>query len=272
MSRPIFDHLESIRNLLNPSTFLLLGTDFDGTLTPLMNSPDEARLSARSHQVVTELSRSPGTSLAIISGRMRHDLHDRIGIPNLIYAGNHGLEISGPGFFFIERAAAEWGEELREFSEMLTSKLEHIQGAIVEDKGLTISIHYRMVDEAQVDELKRIVHQSLAGAHHPYYLGSGKKVFEVRPRVYWNKGSAFRWIRERMPSTDGLTIYMGDDTTDEDVFVNHKDAITIKVGDPAATAAEYHVPDSNGAIDFLEWLLSAKKSPGSRKGLDHARE
>ena len=193
--------------------------------------------------------------MAIVSGRDRTDLQARVGIPGVVYAGNHGLDISGPGFVYVEPTAASHSEALRELAQTLAARLESIAGVIVEYKGLTISVHYRQVAESAYEEVRRIVHATLAGMSHPFVLGAGEKVHEIRPRVYWNKGTAVTWIRAQLGSPEPLPIYVGDDTTDEDAFAALRDdGITIKVGQAAETAARYTVADPAEVQKFLEWL------------------
>ena len=78
------------------------------------------------------------------------------------------------------------------------NRLQGIPGAIVEDKGLTLSVHYRTVPEDRRDEVRRIVHSALANASHPFLLREGRMVYEIRPRAYWNKGHAVTWLREHV--------------------------------------------------------------------------
>jgi trehalose-phosphatase len=202
-------------------------------------------ISADEHRVV-----------AIVSGRERADLQARVGLPGLIYAGNHGLEISGPGFIFIEPTAVGYRECLQQLAEALVPRLKDIQGARVEDKGLTVSVHWRQAPAESAEEIRRIVHGALENTSHPFLLTTGDKVYDIRPRVYWHKGSAVHWIRERLGMQDALTVYVGDDATDEDAFAALPDDITVKVGEGSETAAVYHVRDPADVKQFLEWLAN----------------
>src|SRR5262249_2229517 len=154
----------------------------------------------------------------------------RVGIPNLIYAGNHGLEISGDGLIFVEPTAAARCAALKELSADLASKLQHFPGVFVEDKGLTLSVHYRMAAATDREAVRRIAHDTLAGMNHMFRVTRGNEVFEIRPCVSWNKGTAVHWIKEQLGRPDALTIYLGDDVTDEDAFVTLPEAIRVKVG------------------------------------------
>jgi trehalose 6-phosphate phosphatase len=172
-----------------------------------------------------------------------------------VYAGNNGLDISGPGFVFVEPTAAARVAELHKLAGLLSSGLQAIPHAIVVEKGLTISVHYRLVEEADREELRRIVHTTLANADHPFVLVAGDKVHEIRPRVSWNKGSAAVWIREHLGEPAPLPIYVGDDATDEDAFAAFRDeGICIKVRTGSETAARYTLDGPAEVRRFLEWL------------------
>jgi len=254
MSRPLFDATEEIQGRLAAAPHVLICLDYDGTLTPLVNDPAMAYLSADVRRVLMSLAENGDASVAVISGRERADLQARVGIPGLIYAGNHGLDISGDGFIFVEPTAIACRPALEGLSVLLVERLRPIPGAFVEDKGLTLSVHYRQTPAGQHEEVRRIVNAALASTNHPFQLTNGNMVYEVRPRIYWNKGSAVVWIKEQLGKPNALTIYAGDDATDEDALAALPDAITIRVGATVETAARYHVEGPAEVRQFLEWV------------------
>jgi trehalose-phosphatase len=254
MSQPFFDVAQDVAGRITLAPHVLLGLDFDGTLARFADNPLAATLSTHMERVLLALAEHDHVSLAIISGRDRADLQAHVGIPNIFYAGNHGLEISGPGVLFIEPTAAAFTSALQALAEELARKLQGIEGVIVEFKGLTLSVHYRQVTADAVEEVRRRVHAVLAGAIHPFMLAQGEKVYEIRPRVYWNKGSAFQWIRQHLDKPNLLPIYVGDSTTDEDAFTALPDGITIKVRPEVETAARYTLAGPVEVRKFLEWM------------------
>jgi trehalose-phosphatase len=261
MSQPLFDAQQEVGARLRLAPRWLLCLDFDGTLAEFVGEPDEARLSPQTERALRALAERESVFLAIVSGRDRADLQRRVGISGLIYAGNHGLDISGPGFLFVEPTAASRVDELHKLARVLASRLQGIEGAIVEDKGLTVSIHYRMVPEPACEEVRRVVHAILAGANHPFVLVAGEKVHEIRPRVSWTKGSAVAWIRDRLGKPEPLPIYVGDDATDEDAFAAlRQDGIAVKVRPGGETAARYTLDDPAEVRKFLEWLDEVQRS------------
>jgi trehalose 6-phosphate phosphatase len=259
MSRLLTDHLEEMGRRIEAARALALFLDFDGTLVPLHDFPDQVQMPATLRKRLLALSKQENRIVAVVSGRQRSDLQERVGVPGLVYAGNHGLEISGPGFLFIEPTAIGYRDKLLEFAKDLETRIKGIPGAWVEDKGLTLSVHSRLVAPELSDELRRIVHAALEYTSHPFLLTVGDHVYEIRPRVDWDKGSAVRWIRERMGVPDALSIYIGDDRTDEDAFAALAEGITIKVGEPTETAAGYHLPSPAEVERFLKWLTNGER-------------
>jgi trehalose 6-phosphate phosphatase len=254
MSRPLFEAIAEVGGRIERAPELLICLDFDGTLTPLQDEPSQVSLTPHMQRALRGLTEQPGLYLAVISGRERADLQSRLRMPGLIYAGNHGLEISGEGILFIEPNAAASSDLIKAFAEELRGRLQGIPGAIVENKGLTLSIHYRMVAESDAEQVRKLLHAALAGTDHPFQLACGNKVYDIRPRVYWNKGSAVGWIKEQLGKPDLLVVYVGDDVTDEDAFAALPDGITVKVGDPGETVAQYHLENPAEVRKFLEWL------------------
>jgi trehalose 6-phosphate phosphatase len=258
MSLPLFESIPQIQDQLAKAAHLLICLDFDGTLAPIALHPAEVQLPPDVAQLLESLVQCPNTSVAIVSGRDRTDLQARVGIAGLIYAGNHGLEISGPGFIFIEPGAVAHRTALGKLATTLAQKLHGFAGVFVEDKGLTLTVHYRLAGDHAADEVKQIVHAALANASHPFLLTVGDKVYEIRPRVYWHKGEAVAWIREKLGKPDALVVYLGDDVTDEDAFEALKNDITVNVGPSGETAARYHLAGPGDVKRFLEWMAHAE--------------
>jgi trehalose 6-phosphate phosphatase len=272
MSRYLFDHLDDLGPRLRAAQSLALFLDLDGTLVPFQDDPSRTALPPSMQRLLRGISADENRIVAFVSGRERNDLQARVGVPGLIYAGNHGLEISGPGFIFIEPTAVGYRESLQKLAEALAPRLNNIDGAWVEDKGLTVSVHWRLTPAEKAEEVRRIVHGALENTSHPFVLTTGDKVYDIRPRVYWHKGSAVHWIRERLGKQDALTVFLGDDATDEDAFAGLPDGITIKVGEASETAAVYYVHGPEEAKRFLEWLannlrqtITPEHSPISRE-------
>jgi trehalose 6-phosphate phosphatase len=252
---------------------IMLLTDYDGTLTAIVERPELAFLPESTGQLLRALSRKHNFTVGVISGRALADLKSRVGISGLVYAGNHGLEIEGPGIRFVSPVAEELRPILRILHYVLDRALSTIRGVLVENKGLSLSVHYRLVDSHKTGEIEDIV-KRVAGpveANGKARITSGKKVFEVRPAVNWDKGKAIKLLMKRYGKggrRSGLMpIYLGDDLTDEDgfrVIEAYGNGVSILVGDPTFDSiARYFLKSPREVAIFLETLLGEQREPAS---------
>ncbi|HYM07730.1 MAG TPA: trehalose-phosphatase [Terriglobales bacterium] len=232
----------------------MLFLDFDGTLVPLVQHPTKALLDGSTRETLARISRNSRIITTIISGRSLSDICGRIGLEGIVYAGNHGLEICGPQLRFMEPAAAARREELAHLSERLAAKLRHIEGAIVQFKGLTTSVHYRSAAPEDITRIETAIKAAIASALASFRLAPSKMAFEIIPQTGWDKGKAVCWIEQHFGDGNALSIYLGDDVTDEDAFKVLPHGITVKVGDFAATAAKYWLADPPAVHEFLTWM------------------
>ncbi|MFC1674829.1 trehalose-phosphatase [Candidatus Omnitrophota bacterium] len=245
------------KKLEGKNIFLFL--DYDGTLTPIVEHPDRALIPLEARELIRRLSKTPKCRLAIISGRSLKDLKRMVGIEKIIYAGNHGLEIEGPKIRFESPISAGARGAMKQVKSDLEKKLSKVNGVLVEDKGLTLSVHYRQADEDDIPLIKNIFTSNT----QPYVtrrkirITSGKKVFEVRPAAKWDKGKVVLWLlaREQFASVaqNLVPIYIGDDKTDEDAFKVIKDnGLTIFVGKLRKSSAKYYLKSTAEVINFLK--------------------
>ena len=251
----LWDEWQNIVNTIKSSASLFILLDYDGTLTPIVERPEDANLSPETRSLLKTLSDKRGYRVGILSGRVLEDVKKRVGLPNLYYAGNHGLELSGPDIEFVHPKAKELAESISKISEELKIELGGVEGVIVEDKTLTLSVHYRATPPDKVDLVKQKV---LEVAHRWQHLQLtyGKKVLEVKPRLDWNKGRAAQLLIDRV-APESLPIYAGDDSTDEDAFLQLSRGITILVSStPTQTNARYYLRDLEEVKELLKRLAA----------------
>ncbi|GAI02820.1 unnamed protein product, partial [marine sediment metagenome] len=144
-----------------------------------------------------------------------------------------------------------------EVSKELVRQVQGIEGALIENKRFSLAVHYRMVAEAYVPRLEGIVDQ-VVKEYPRLRKAYGKKVFELRPDIDWDKGKALLWLLGAL-ELDGpeiIPLYIGDDTTDEDAFAAISDrGVGILVTDaPHPTAAGYSVQNTGEVGEFLKLL------------------
>lgn len=249
---PLFGNwLSVLEERLAACERLSLCLDFDGTLAPVVEDPDDARLPARTRDILESLADHPGIDLAVISGRALDDLAGRVDVAGCALAGNHGLEIQTGDGRWIHPSVAERRPELEAAVDAIEERIESVPGCHLEDKGLTATVHVRGAD---VDRgtARDVVEDVLDGLER-LEATVGRQVVEVRPRVDWDKGRAVR----RVVDEGSAAIYVGDDATDEDAFRTLAElpagGVGILVGD-RPSRADFRVHDVDSVRAFLEWL------------------
>ena len=265
MAELLSANLDRIAAKVQAASDFFVFTDFDGTLVPIKDWPSECYLDPETKQTLTSLAHKPHMTVGVVSGRELEDLKTRIGIDHIFYAGNHGLEIEGPGFTFREPAAVTLIPMLQALANSLAKDLSVITGALIEDKKLSISVHYRKVDSQHVPRLIDSVRRHVAPAveTNQLVMKEGKKVLDIRPAVDWNKGNAVKWLTNKITTgSEPLTVYLGDDETDEDAFAKLSDQITICVGMSRKTMAKYATIDHHDVHAFMVWLLGIVGNAG----------
>jgi alpha,alpha-trehalase len=198
-------------------------------------------------------------TVAVISGRDRADVERLVGLDELVYAGSHGFDIAGPdGLEVQHEEGGAFVAIVRRAAERLRESLAPIEGALVEPKRFAVAVHYRQVAEGEVSMVEAAVDQLLAEASD-LRKTYGKKVFELRPRLDWDKGKAVSWLLEALGlhGPDVLPFYLGDDTTDEDAFATLAErGIGILIGCPARETAAAYVLDRPADVQrFLRNLV-----------------
>ncbi|MCM8765851.1 MAG: trehalose-phosphatase [Candidatus Omnitrophica bacterium] len=252
-------------NFINRHICLFI--DYDGTLTPIVEQPDKAVISEDMRNILRNLSTKPGCSVGIISGRALKDIKRRVGLGRIIYVGNEGLEIEGPNIKFKIPISAGLLSIIRNLKEELTNKLSKIKGIFVEDKNVTLSVHYRLSTRGGYLLAKRIIEDVIRPflARNKIKVGYGKKVIEIKPKIAWNKGKAVAWLLLRQKFILGdhpiMPIYLGDDVTDEDAFGMLKNkGLTIYIGKPKKSQAKYYLKDTQEVFEFLKKILCLCKN------------
>ncbi|MBW2242603.1 MAG: bifunctional alpha,alpha-trehalose-phosphate synthase (UDP-forming)/trehalose-phosphatase [Deltaproteobacteria bacterium] len=236
---------------------LCLFLDYDGTLTPLVSHPSKAKLSKEMREALMGCSRRVDTDVSIVSGRALDDIRKIVGEPNLVYAGNHGLEIEGPEIArFRHQDLVHYEARALE----LFGALEAIanEGAWTEAKGPTLTFHIREVPEARQARYAQKARALMT--EHGYQARDAHAAVEARPPIGWDKGRAVLHIlRERYGpnwSERVRVIYVGDDQTDEDAFRFLAGlAMTFRVGSAdTPTGALHRLPDVEAVRRLLDWV------------------
>jgi trehalose 6-phosphate phosphatase len=244
----------SSRTALAALTGHALCLDVDGTLLDIAPSPDSVEVPPWMVPLLEELHRRLEGAVAFVSGRPIGDI-DRLFAPLTLPAiGVHGGEfrmLGGP----ITREE-EFAGELAAVKPFLRRSIQPLRGVLLEDKHSVIALHYRKAPEFG-REVLRIAELALARMGGDFAVLVGKCVVEIRPR-YLTKGIALQRLMETPPFRGRTPIFAGDDVSDEDAFevVNRLGGISVRVGDPARTAATCHLTDPDQLRRWLQEIAA----------------
>lgn len=227
--------------------------DLDGTLLPIVESPEQVRVSDRLRTLMGRLLPLLDGALAVISGRPIAEIDHLFAPLMLPAAGVHGLERrSADGTLRHASPIGAVGELRAPFAAFA----ERWPGVIVEDKGRSLALHYRRAPAAEA-EARTLVYR-LAEGHDDLKVLRGKMVFEVTSRLV-DKGSAIATFMKEAPFSARTPVFVGDDVTDEDgfAFVNAAGGHSIRVGNCQETAARLRLADVGAVVDWLERMAGA---------------
>jgi trehalose 6-phosphate phosphatase len=253
--------LPDIDSLLRRARRILIASDFDGTLCPLIDSAADVRPAGDVIELVRRLGAHPDSEVAIITGRSLTDVRPRVPV-DVAFAGNHGLEIAGKGLAFEHPEAARLRPVLKLVCEALDEVVAPWPEAWMENKGLSATLHYRSVQIQYHDELTEAAAECMK-RFPQFQLHSGVKSADVLPNVAWDKGFALDYLCRQLGPFQ-LAICMGDSAPDEAMFRANSEGVNLHVGINAQSAATYFLPDSYATGAFLLHVatqLSARVVP-----------
>jgi trehalose 6-phosphate phosphatase len=261
----LMDHREEMSRILQerPAGLFL---DIDGTLAPLLPDPASVTISRGVRQAIAALA--DRLDIVVLSGRSTSDSRRILGYDQVTYVGNHGCQWLRDGRETVVPAALEFVPSIHQIAKDAVSRFADFPGIYVEDKGPSMSIHYRnvadrMVAAAAIDSFIS-EHPSAAGLR----LSDGKMVKEVRPPIDINKGTAVTTIVEER----GLraAVMLGDDRTDADAFraitrmrsAGQIQGLSIGVlssgtPDEVLETVDYGLADTESVEGVLVWLAAS---------------
>lgn len=222
---------------------IVVGVDFDGTISSLVDHPDLAIPDAAAVEALRTLAGSDRFRVVVVSGRSHAALSERLGEVNgAVYIGEHGNDTG-------EAGSARDGI-VAEMGVLVETLAAEIPGAVTERKAMSATFHYRNVpNELSAPALDRI--EVWLRRHPDVSVIEGKSVLELTIATK-NKGDAIMEL-----AGDDPVIYIGDDTTDETVFLALRAGdVGVKVGE-GATAALFRVEDVAGVVTILEQMVLA---------------
>jgi trehalose 6-phosphate synthase/phosphatase len=238
---------------------LIVACDFDGTLAPIVDRPEDARILERAQRALATLQQAPGVQVVALTGRSLESLlATGIETDGWVVSGSHGAELVGLDPNGGDSPAAPLKEEEAAEITALQRRLSRIfggeAGVRFEQKPYGFAVHTRQVqDPERADDILDAVER--LGREAGFAGRAGKRVHEFSAR-HTDKGRALRHIRSRLPAAPVL--FIGDDVTDEDVFeILEVDDLGIKVG-PGETVADERIPDAETAAGVLATLAELR--------------
>lgn len=244
---------------------ILFFFDYDGTLVAIKKRPGLALLSISTRKLITGLSGKKWAKVFIVTGRNLENILGLMRIRSISYVGNHGFELKDPHLKFSNTKAEQAKGAIALIFRELKNSLRHVKGVIIENKYYTLSVHYRLVDKRDIAILKKRFYNITI----PYirkgaiYITRGKKVFELRPNIRWNKGTMVRWLLKEISVRDRVfPIYIGDDVTDEDAFsALGKKGMSVLVAErKRPTKARFRLRSPREVMSFIKFIISLKEN------------
>ena len=259
----LFDHWATVRRRLRAARHLAVFLDFDGSLVPLRARPDQVWLDASGRRLLRRLARHPRVTLVLISGRRLADLRRRVNVPAARYLGLHGWEhrdghSAQPGTRRLMGVARR----------MLAERLRGLPGIWIEDKGPVFVAHYRGASLSTTRRARQIVRETLEWLEPDLRVLAGRKVWEVMPQELGGKGVAVIRLLKELPQPT-LSIFIGDDVSDERAFAALRGELTVRVGRPRRTRAHFRLRNPIEVRSFLEKLeleMAARSSVARDNG------
>jgi trehalose 6-phosphate phosphatase len=224
--------------------------DIDGTLIDFADTPSSVQVSDEVRRLLERLYQCAGGAVALMSGRTIAEVDRLFPAVQMPAAGQHGVERRNAAGVYSRHAAPT--ERFEQARDRLTAAIADKPGLLLEDKGVSLALHYRRVPEL-ADFVQRTMEEVLPQLAGQYSLQAGKSVVEMKPAGK-DKGLAVREFLEEPPFMDRAPVFVGDDDTDEYGFhvVNQLGGHSIKVG-AGATAARWRLPDVEAV---RQWLRS----------------
>jgi trehalose 6-phosphate phosphatase len=228
-------------------------TDIDGTLAPIVPTPDLSEIPKELRELLRHLSRRCRI-VACISGRTAEEASQLIGLEDIVYYGNHGFEVLRGGEVEVIPEAVPYRAAVEELQEKARVELEPL-GAFVEEKGITASIHYRNVSSEIGERCKAFVKRE--GKRLGLRITVGRGVVEARPPVHADKGTSVRRLVEEYGPERAL--FIGDDATDLDAFraleaLQEEGMLTetLRIGVKSDEGPSEIISESDLAVDGVE--------------------
>ncbi|HEY9777487.1 MAG TPA: trehalose-phosphatase [Planktothrix sp.] len=254
---PIDATVTALTQQLSSGGRMLLALDRDGTLIPIAERPEEAIADDEIRALLASLCQASRLTVAIVSARSKAQLMADFPGLDLIYAGNYGMEMDFPGRpQLTQKEAMQAVPRLKLVRDELASLTAPGIGAILEDHGLSICLHWHSVPA----DSRALVHDrltALIAEHKDLTFKSLSTSYEVLPAFEWDKGKALGQIAETLATKFSSFAFFGDSAADEPAFkwVNDRQGVSVKIGSGGvSTSSNLQLPDTRAVRSTLARL------------------
>lgn len=245
----LLDSWPEILDRVRTARRLAIFLDFDGTLVMLRRRPGDVRVPQQTIRILTRLAAHKKSFVAIVSGRRLRDIQALMPVAGLRYFGLHGAEREESRAALGKRTRRALARAKRE----ARAELGVLPGIWLEDKVLSLAVHYRGATAAFIREAETALRHLLTPLRSSLTILNGEKVWEILPQEISGKGATVRALLDALASGT-LAIYIGDDDSDESAFAALPGQITVQVGKKRRTHAQYHLPGPHQVVRFLTRL------------------
>jgi trehalose 6-phosphate phosphatase len=237
---------------------LLLLFDYDGTLTPIVEHPWQAKLTPSTRELLSELAALPHIHVGVLSGRRLDELEQLIGLPQLSYCGLSGIEMRLDGNLNVHPSARDSVQLIDEITRRLSAIERVYPGAWVEHKRYGFTVHYRGVDAALIPEVRTRIQGFLDSWSDRLRIVEAPLAVEVLVGGTWTKGDGVRRMLE-LAGEPTFVFYAGDSANDREAMevVTAHGGVAVGVGPLAPDAATAHADDPETLLNWFEALLHA---------------
>jgi trehalose 6-phosphate phosphatase len=249
----LFQHWDAVAARIRASHHLLVFLDFDGTLVPIAPRPDQVRVNPRTRRTVKRLARCRHVTLALISGRRRRELLHFLPDRRLRYLGLYGWERNG-------HLALSPGEQTDLFRAhvLLSERLAAFANLWIEPKGASLSVHLRDLKPSAQRRVRLAVRRLLLNFRRTLHLFENLRDLEILPNSIRDKGAAVSDLLAKPAMSRDFPLFFGDDLSDESAFAAVRNGVSVLVGKPRRTHAQFRLrgpAEVTSALTRLEEAL-----------------
>lgn len=264
MVKYLFDNLKDMNKFKNDKNTAII-TDIDGTISEIAPTPEDAIVTESMRSELIKIKENFGL-LAVISGRSAHNAQKMVGIEDILYVGNHGLEYIFNEEYQVADEVKKYLPQIKKSAAKINEELCNIPDILFEDKEICYSIHFRQCNEPEHvrEEIIKSIKKSPESKN--LQISEGRKLVELKPPSSYDKGTIIHRIIE--DHNLRKVIYLGDDITDFDAFKKLKElenkgkiqgtsilVVSSEIPNYVKNSALFFVYNVNDVLKFFRWLL-----------------